>query len=349
MDLLPSSEHLSEETGVSGGRLKIFTWHIHGSYLYYLSQGDYDLYIPVNKEKSEGYYGRGNTFPFGQNVIEIDAEEVENFEFDCILFQTNQNYLTDQFDILSEKQRALPKIYLEHDPPREHPTNTKHFVDDPSVRLVHVTYFNKLMWDNNRTPATVIEHGVTDSGVHYSGSTERGLVVINNLSQRGRLLGLDLFKDVSSLIPLDLVGMGTEDLGLGEILHPQLPAFTSKYRFFFHPIRYTSLGLAVLEAMMIGIPVVGLATTELSTVIRNGTNGYIHTDVDYLIEKMQRLLADPKLAFRLGQEGRRTALERFNILRFTSQWQKLFEEVVLASSHSPATTKTSVHSYTSGL
>jgi hypothetical protein len=32
-------------------RIKIFTWHIHGSYLYYLSQGDYDIYIPTKPKK----------------------------------------------------------------------------------------------------------------------------------------------------------------------------------------------------------------------------------------------------------------------------------------------------------
>jgi len=61
---------------IENARLKIFTWHIHGSYLFYLSQGEYDIYIPVNNEKSEGYYGRGQTFPFGKNVIEVPASEV---------------------------------------------------------------------------------------------------------------------------------------------------------------------------------------------------------------------------------------------------------------------------------
>ena len=328
MELFSSPESNLRPATVFTRRLKIFTWHIHGSYLYYLSKGNYDLFIPVSKAKDEGYYGRGETFPFGQNVYEIEADDVKHQDFDCILFQTKKNYLTDQYEILSEKQRSLPRIYLEHDPPWEHPTNTRHVVSDPTVRLVHVTHFNKLMWDNNHTPSVVIEHGVTDANVPYTGSINRGLVVINNLSQRGRLLGLDVFEEVRKHIPLDLIGMGTEDLGLGEVLHPQLPAFTSRYRFFFNPIRYTSLGLAILEAMMAGIPVVGLATTELSTVIRNGTNGYIHTDVNYLIRKMEQLLEDPKLAFRLGQEGRRTALERFNINRFTSDWQHLFEEVV---------------------
>src|SRR3982751_5146353 len=122
-------------------QLKIFTWHIHGSYLYYLSQGNYEIYIPTRADKAEGYYGRGETFPFGSNVIEIPAEEVRNYEFDCILFQTNQNYLLDQYEILTEDQRALPKIYLEHDPPRQHPTDTRHVVNDPTVTVVHVTHF----------------------------------------------------------------------------------------------------------------------------------------------------------------------------------------------------------------
>ena len=57
-------------------RLKIFTWHIHGSYLYYLSLGNYDIYIPTKDTKVEGYYGRGETFPFGKNIIEVPVEEI---------------------------------------------------------------------------------------------------------------------------------------------------------------------------------------------------------------------------------------------------------------------------------
>ena len=308
--------------------MNIFTWHIHGSYLFYLAQGNYDIYIPTKPDKPEGYYGRGETFPFGDNVIEIPADEVRLHEFDCILFQTNHNYLVDQFEILSEAQRNLPKIYLEHDPPRQHPTDTKHVVNDPSITLVHVTHFNRLMWDNNDTPTCVIEHGVTMPPVKYSGENERGIVVINNLPTRGRLLGLDLFLEVRKHVPIDLVGMGTGELGLGEVLHPQLPEFISKYRFFFNPIRYTSLGLAVCEAMMMGLPVVGLATTELSAVISNGHSGYIHTDIDYLIEKMKLLLSDAGHARQLGANGRSTAVERFNISRFTNQWEELFKSVI---------------------
>lgn len=308
-------------------KLKILTWHIHGSYLYYLSQGNYEIYIPTKPEKTEGYYGRGETFPFGDNVIEIPAEDVKNHRFDCVLFQTNQNFLTDQYEILSAEQQQLPKIYLEHDPPRKHPTYTKHIVDDRDITLVHVTHFNKLMWDTGETPTQVIEHGVTEPAVQYSGRINKGIVVINNLPSRGRLLGLDIFLEVRKHVPIDLVGMGTGELGLGEVLHPQLPEFVSQYRFFFNPIRYTSLGLAICEAMMLGIPVVGLATTELATVINNGRSGYVHTDVNYLIDQMLRLIDDADHARQLGQAGRETALQKFSIQRFTHQWEQLFRKV----------------------
>lgn len=309
--------------------LTIFTWHIHGTYLYYLSKGDYEIYIPVTKEKEEGYYGKGHTFPFGDNVKEIPAEEVRNMQFDCILFQTNKNWLVDQYEILSEEQRKLPRIYLEHDPPSHHPTDTKHIVNDPDIVMVHVSNFNKLMWSNTNKIVKVIDHGVIAPDAQFSGEIEKGIVVVNNLHQRGRKLGADIFEQVSKKIPLDLIGMGTKEYGgLGEVLHPQLPEFISHYRFFFNPIRYTSLGLAVLEAMMAGMPVVALATTEYVTLIRNYESGFISTDVDYLVHKMELLLINKSLAARLGANGREYVEDRFNIQRFTEEWKQTFEMAI---------------------
>ena len=311
--------------------LSIFTWHVHGTYLYYLSQGNFTIYIPVNKEKNEGYYGRGETFPFGDNVVEVDAAEVKNIRFDCVLFQSNKNWLADQFEILSEAQRNLPKIYLEHDPPPHDPTDTKHIVTDPDVIIVHVSNFNRLMWNNaNSQIVKVIEHGVVDPKAVYTGELEKGIVIINNLFQRGRRLGADIFTEVSKRIPLDLIGMGTKEYGgLGEVLHPDLPGFISRYRFCFNPIRYTSLGLAVIEAMMAGLPVVSLATTEYVTMIRNYETGFISTDVDFLIHKMDLLLINARWAAQLGSNGRKCAEERFNIDRFIDDWSNTFEAAIL--------------------
>ncbi|WP_235001231.1 glycosyltransferase family 4 protein [Nitrosovibrio sp. Nv4] len=247
-----------------------------------------------------------------------------------ILFQHRKNYEVDQYEVLSENQRQLPKVYLEHDPPQEHPTNTMHWVDDASTLLVHVTDFNRLMWDNNRTPTAVIDHGVmVPDNVAYTGEHPKGVVVVNNIHKRGRRLGLDVFEKIREKIPLDLVGMGTAELGgLGEVPHDELPAFVAKYRFFFNPIRYTSLGLSVCEAMMTGLPMVGLATTEMVTAVENGKTGYVETDVDKLIERMRYLIDYPEHARELGRNARNYANQRFNIKRFASDWQRVVSCVV---------------------
>ncbi|HEY0847298.1 MAG TPA: glycosyltransferase family 4 protein [Noviherbaspirillum sp.] len=310
-------------------RLKILTWHTHGSYLYYLTQAPHDFYVLSKPDRPPGYGGRCGHIPWGDNVIDLPVSEAKDVEIDCILFQDDDQYLKDQYLYLSEAQRRLPKIYLEHDPPREHPTEMPHPVDDASVLLVHVTPFNALMWDSGRTPTRIIEHGVMiPEGVSYRGDLARGLVVINNISSRGRRLGGDIFTRVREGVPLDLVGMGAlEAGGLGEIAHAQLPAFSAQYRFFFNPIRYTSLGLAVIEAMMVGLPIVALATTEMATVIRNGVSGYASNDIPTLMARMKDLIADPAHARRLGEGARRHALERFHIDRFADDWSKAFRFV----------------------
>ncbi|MDB9526503.1 glycosyltransferase family 4 protein [Oscillatoria sp. CS-180] len=307
-------------------RLRILTWHVHGSYLYYLTQAPHDFYLPTKPGKPEGYGGRLPGFDWGRNVHDIPAEAVRHQTFDCILFQSARNYQQDQYDILSAEQRQLPRLFLEHDPPRQHPTDTRHGVDDPQVLLVHVTAFNQLMWDCGNTPTRVVEHGVTvPEAVPYSGDIPRGIVVVNGLRSRGRRLGADVFQQIRQQVPLDLVGIDSESLGgLGEVAHEELPQLMARYRFFFHPIRYTSLGLAVCEAMCLGLPIVGLATTELPTVIANDVAGYISTDPAALVPFMQRLIADPDLAHRLSHGSRQAGRSRFNIQRFVQDWNAVF-------------------------
>jgi hypothetical protein len=310
-------------------RLRILTWHVHGNYLWYLSQVPHDWYLVTDAERSPHHSGRSGTLPWGPNVHEVRQEEVKSNAFDVVLFQSRREWLEEQHQVLSPAQRRLPRIYLEHDPPQQHPTDTLHWMDDPAVLLVHVTAFNALMWNSGAVPTRIIEHGVQLlAEATYTGDRASGLVVVNNIARRGRRLGLDVYTEVARQVPLTLVGMNSVDAGgEGEVPNAALPARMAAHRFFFNPIRYTSLGLAVIEAMMVGTPVVGLATTELSSVIADGHNGLIDTRVPRLVDGMRRLLADPAEARRLGEAGRRTAQERFGIQRFIADWMAALRTV----------------------
>jgi glycosyltransferase involved in cell wall biosynthesis len=310
-------------------RLKILIWHIHGSYLNTLARLDHDWYLPTKPDRPEGYGGRGPTFDLPPYMREVPAEQVRDLELDLIIYQTPKNYFEDQFEILSEQQRALPRIYLEHNTPKPDAVATRHPIDDPNVLLVHVTHYNRLMWDNGRTPTMVIEHSVAiDPQARYQGTLERGITVINGMQKRPRIAGYDLFLQARETLPLDAVGMQTEEFGgLGDVPYRDLHRRLSEYRLMFSPIRYTSLPLAVIEGMTIGMPVVALATTELPTVIEHGVSGYVSCDLDELIQRMHGLLADPDEARRIGANAREVARERFGLERFIRDWNAAFARV----------------------
>lgn len=321
-------------------RLKILIWHIHGSYLNTLARIEHDWYLPVKPGRPEGYGGRGPTFDLPDYMREVPAERVRDLDLDLVIYQTPRNYFEDAHEILSDKQRQLPAIYLEHNTPKPSACDTKHLVDDPKVLLVHVTHYNQLMWDNNQTPTRVIEHSVAiDPCASYQGTLARGITVVNGMQKRPRIAGYDLFLQARDAVPLDAAGMLTEEFGgLGDVPYRDLHRRIAAYRFLFSPIRYTSMPLAVVEAMTLGMPVVALATTELPTVIEDGVSGYISCDLDVLIARMRRLLDDPAEARRLGDTARRVARERFGLDRFTRDWNAAFASAISSGKHELART-----------
>lgn len=314
-------------------RLRILIWHIHGSYLNTLARIEHDWYLPTKPGRPEGYGGRGPTFDLPNYVREVDYEQVRDLDLDLVIYQTPKNYFEDGPAILSPAQRRLPAIYLEHNTPRPDPVATRHPIDDRNLLLVHVTNYNRLMWDNGCTPTTVIEHSVgLDPALRYRGDLACGITVINAMPRRPRITGYDLFLKAAQFVPLVASGMGTDTpdfgaSGLGDIPYRALHQRIAAYRFLFSPIRYTSLPLAVVEAMTIGMPVVALATTELPSVIQDGVTGYLSNNLDTLIARMRELLDDPGQARRLGDNARRMALERFGLDRFRRDWNAAFAAV----------------------
>jgi hypothetical protein len=311
-------------------RLKILTWHVHGGYLNALGRIEHDWYLPVKPARADGYAGRGRTFDLPPWVQEVPAELVRELDLDLILYQTPKNLFEDGPEILSPRQRAAPAIYLEHNTPRPHAVDTRHPAADEPLLLVHVTHYNRLMWDNGPAPTMVVEHSVAiDPEIRCDGSRAAGITIVNNMQKRPRITGFDLFLQARETIPLQAAGMATEELGgLGDIPYRDLHRAIAPYRFLFSPMRYTSLPLAVIEAMTIGMPVVALATTELPTVIEDGVSGFVSCDPDVLLERMRLLLNDPALARRLGNRAREVAKARFGMKRFARDWNLAFERAI---------------------
>jgi glycosyltransferase involved in cell wall biosynthesis len=312
-------------------KLNILIWHIHGAYLTAITQTEHNWYLPVKPGHPEGYAGRGVDSALPEYVQEIAADEIRNLDLDLIIFQTPRNYQIDQYEILSFEQQQLPGIYLEHNTPEPHPTLTRHPVADaPNVVLVHVTHYNRLMWDNGQAPTCIIEHSVAiDPSLHYRGHRPEGIIVVNELQRRGRMAGFDIFETIRQRIPMTVAGMKSAEIGgLGDIHYRYLHQRVAEYRFLFSPMRYSSLPLAVIEAMTIGMPIVALATTELPGVIENNVHGFVSCDPDELVDQMHILLNNPAEARRMGDNARQLARSRFGLGRFVQDWNRVFNDVV---------------------
>ena len=69
-------------------RLRILTWHVHGNYLYYLSQVPHDFYLVADPQGPAGRAGRVGSLPWGDNVHDAPSATLRSMSFDAVLYQS---------------------------------------------------------------------------------------------------------------------------------------------------------------------------------------------------------------------------------------------------------------------
>jgi len=318
--------------------MRILIWHVHGSWMTSFVAGPDDYLLPVLPDRGPDGRGRARTWQWPDTARELGPDELRDADIDVVVLQRPA-----EIDVLQRCTglRAgidLPAVYVEHNAPPDSATGSVHpLANRQDIPIVHVTGFNAVMWDCGRAPTTVIEHGIPDPGHLYTGSTERIAAVVNEPVRRWRVAGTDLLLAMADRVPLDVYGMGMPALAdlapfLSGHLHDDVPqaamhAMLATHRAYLHPYRWTSLGLALIEAMTIGLPVLALPVTAAPESVP-AEAGVLSTDLDVLAAAARRWLMDPDEAFARGSAGRAHALRRFGLQRFLTDWQQLLKEVV---------------------
>jgi len=97
-----------------------------------------------------------------------------------------------------------------------------------------------------------------------------------------------------------------------------------------HPALKEGLGLAVLEAMSAGVPVVASAAGGLLDAVEDGESGLLVPpgDAAALGRAIDRVFAEPALRERLGRGGQRRARESFGIERMVGAHVALYRKLV---------------------
>jgi Glycosyl transferases group 1 len=309
--------------------VRILLWHVHGSWTTSFVHGRHEYLIPVLP--GHGPYGRGRaeTWDWPSSVVEVTPSETAERDIDLVILQRPEELTGLAQGWLGGRRPGhdVPAIYLEHSCPQGRIATMRHpAADRTDLFLVHVTHFNALFWDTGATPTRVIEHGVVDPGFRYTGELEHAAVTINDPVRRGRVTGTDLLSRLQEHFSIDLFGIGTESLGGRNLPQSELHREMARRRVYVHPFRWTSLGLSLLEAMHLGMPVVALATTDVPDAVPLHA-GVVSNDVEVLCNAVRLLINDPEEAATMGKRAREAALGRFSLARFLRDWDDLMEEV----------------------
>jgi hypothetical protein len=309
--------------------VKVLLWHVHGAWTTAFVYGDHEYTVPVVADRGPDGVGIARTYAWPEDIRELPPERLRDEDFDVVVLQRPHEleHLAEEW-LGRRPGRDVPAVYVEHNAPQGRIADMRHpAADRPELLLVHVTHFNALFWDAGSTPTRVVEHGIVDPGHRYTGELPRTAVVINEARRRARVTGTDLLERFAAAAPLDLFGMDAGSLGgIEDLPQDDLHDELARRRVYLHPIRWTSLGLSLIEAMHLGMPVVALGTTEAHEAVPDDA-GAVSTRIDVLESTIRRLMADPEEARARGRAARHAALERYGLERFLADWDDVLEAV----------------------
>ncbi|WP_433269031.1 glycosyltransferase [Micromonospora vinacea] len=323
--------------------MNILLWHVHGSWTTSFVHGGHRYLIPTTPDRGPYGLGRARTYPWPDSAVEVSPEELPGADVDLVILQRPEEIDRAEEWLGRRPGRDLPAIYVEHNTPKGDVPNTRHpMADRDDLLIAHVTGFNQIFWDTGATRTTVVDHGIVAPSASYTGELDRLAVVINEPVRRGRVTGTDLLPQFAEIAPLDVFGMGVaglaDHLGLpadrltshDDVPQDRMHAELARRRAYLHLCRWTSLGLSLIEAMAIGMPVVALATTEAVMAVPPEA-GALATRTDTLLDAARRFITEPATARQAGAAARTAARDRYGLDRFLADWDRLLEEEVCGS------------------
>ncbi|OPZ08130.1 MAG: D-inositol 3-phosphate glycosyltransferase [candidate division BRC1 bacterium ADurb.BinA292] len=133
-----------------------------------------------------------------------------------------------------------------------------------------------------------------------------------------------------------------EELGIHDRVallgkQPGVEHFLPLADLFLFPSTGESFGLAALEAMASGVPVVGCRAGGLPEVVIDGECGYLRAcdDLDGMAEAGLRVLRDAELRRAMGEAGRRRAIEEFAADKIIAQYEQVYREMLAGAPACP--------------
>ena len=150
--------------------MRVLVWHVHGSWMTAFVHGPHTYLVPVDEGRGPFGRGRAQTYTWPENAVEVTAEEVREAGVDVLVVQRPEELDLAERWLGRRPGRDVPTVFVEHNAPQGRIAELRHpAADRDDLVVVHVTHFNRLFWDTGSTDTRVVEHGIVDPGLRYTG------------------------------------------------------------------------------------------------------------------------------------------------------------------------------------
>ena len=207
---------------------------------------------------------------------------------------------------------------------------------------------------------TVVHNGIATDRFDHSGTRSGELpVLVGTVGHLAPIKGQDIFVRAAALISarrqvVKFVVIGEDkspqmshrksleslvaELGLSGIVtmpgwRDDMPALLSSLTLFVSAARSEPFGLAIVEAMAAGLPIVAAASEGALEIIEDGLSGKLVPldDPEALAQAINDLLDDPLERSRLGRNALLAARQRYSLERMASDTERVYREVLASA------------------
>jgi hypothetical protein len=274
--------------------------------------------------------------PIPSNYLVFDQNEgpPAHITFDLVLSQNRFG----QYQLLAPyaQRFGIPLITLEHTLTVPNwDDNTRH-----QMKLMrgHVNLFisdysiDNWGYNKNDSSVQVIRHAVNTDlfkpTIPFAERNNTVLEVANDFVNRDWCLNFSQYMRVTAGLPCTRVG-DTPGFSLPAKDDKDLANFYATSRVFINTHHISPIPMSLLEAMSAGCACVSIKSAAIPEYIQDGKNGFIVDNDKDMRSALEFLLGNVKEAERIGTAARQTILEKCSMDRFTTEWNELFQKVIL--------------------
>lgn len=250
-------------------------------------------------------------------------------EFDLVLSQNKFG----QFQLAYPLSRKLgvPLISLEHTlPVPQWTTEQRNQLKEMrgNINVFISEYSLDQWWWDCRGDTTIIHHMVDADTFKPNENLSNGrithiLSVVNDWINRDWCCNFQGWQRITRNLPVRVVG---DTPGFSKPA-PSIGALVNEYQtsqVFLNTSTISPIPTVVLEAMACGCAVVSTATCMIPEIIEHGHSGFISNDEFELRKYCTELLNNKELAKKLGNNARKTIVEKFSKEQFIQNWNQVF-------------------------